>query len=246
VHQLSWVRVGCACACSPRVPVFYAWRCGRRLRFQAGAAAVVPAFPAALYVLLISYLALVLVPFIDLLDVLACLHIVKLTSAYLLLTLVIKLTWKLLNILTVAYSVSTHKLDTPLLLAPTKLKLLCHDACSFVRVSQRLGSAVSRHSFCSQRNGPPLLNCHVPLSPRPSLSVEGSRTGRLVGTYTCVHRDALREQQDGASSPHRYSEVAYELTWRQPLNLYRRGRCPSLLSLYVSYTSQILHTVHQI
>jgi chromate transport protein ChrA len=66
-----------------------------------GAAAAVPAFPVAPYVLLISYLALVLVPFADLLDVLACLHVVKLTSAYLLLTSVIKLTRKLPNILTI-------------------------------------------------------------------------------------------------------------------------------------------------
>jgi hypothetical protein len=66
-----------------------------------GAAAAVSAFPIAPYVLLISYLALVLVPFADLLDVLACLHVVKLTSAYLLLTSVIKLTKKLLNILTI-------------------------------------------------------------------------------------------------------------------------------------------------
>jgi hypothetical protein len=64
------------------------------------AAAAVPAFPVALYVFLISYLALVMVPSADLLDVLACLHVVKLTSTYLLLTLVIKLTQKLLNILT--------------------------------------------------------------------------------------------------------------------------------------------------
>jgi chromate transport protein ChrA len=64
------------------------------------AAAAVPAFSVAPYVLLIVYLALVLVPFANLLDVLACLHVVKLTSAYLLLTSVIKLTRKLLNILT--------------------------------------------------------------------------------------------------------------------------------------------------
>jgi hypothetical protein len=49
-----------------------------------------PSWPP--YMFLISYLALVLVPFADLLDVLACLHVVKLTRAYLLLTLVIKLT----------------------------------------------------------------------------------------------------------------------------------------------------------
>jgi hypothetical protein len=66
-----------------------------------GAAAAVPAFPITLYVLLISYLALVLVPFADLLDVLACLYVVKLTSACLLLTLAIKLTQKFLNILTI-------------------------------------------------------------------------------------------------------------------------------------------------
>jgi hypothetical protein len=57
-------------------------RGGRRLRSQAGAAAAVPAFPIALYVLLISYLGLVLVLFIDLLDVLAYLHVVKLTSSH--------------------------------------------------------------------------------------------------------------------------------------------------------------------
>jgi hypothetical protein len=57
-----------------------------------GAVATVPAFPVALYVLLILYLALVMVPFADLLDVLACLHVVKLTTAYLLLIYIIKLT----------------------------------------------------------------------------------------------------------------------------------------------------------
>jgi chromate transport protein ChrA len=66
-----------------------------------GAAVAVLAFPVAPYVFLISYLALVLVPFADMLDVLACLHVVKLTSAYLMLTLVIKITRKLLNILTI-------------------------------------------------------------------------------------------------------------------------------------------------
>jgi hypothetical protein len=65
------------------------------------AAATVPAFTVAPYVLLISYLALVLVLFADLLDMLACLYVVKLTSAYLLLTSIIKLTKKLLNILLV-------------------------------------------------------------------------------------------------------------------------------------------------
>jgi chromate transport protein ChrA len=65
---------------------------------------VVPTFPVAPYVFLILYLALVLVLFTDLLDVLACLHVVKLTSAYLLLTSVIELTRKLLNILTVKIS----------------------------------------------------------------------------------------------------------------------------------------------
>jgi hypothetical protein len=64
------------------------------------ASAAVPAFPVALYVFLISYLALVVGPFADLLDVLACLHVVKLTSADLLLTSVIKLTEKLPNFLT--------------------------------------------------------------------------------------------------------------------------------------------------
>jgi chromate transport protein ChrA len=57
-------------------------------------------FPVALYMLLISFLALVLVSFVDLPDVIACLHMVKLTSAYVLLTSVIKLTQKCLNILT--------------------------------------------------------------------------------------------------------------------------------------------------
>jgi hypothetical protein len=65
-----------------------------------GAVAAIPTFPVALYMLFISYLALVLVPFADLLDVLACMHMVKLTSAYVLLSLVIKITQKLLNILT--------------------------------------------------------------------------------------------------------------------------------------------------
>jgi hypothetical protein len=66
-----------------------------------GVAAVVPAFPVVPYVLLISYLSLALVPFADLLDVLVCMCVVKLTSAYLLLTSIIKLTRKLLNILTI-------------------------------------------------------------------------------------------------------------------------------------------------
>jgi hypothetical protein len=70
-----------------------------------GAAAVVSTFPVALYVRLISYLALVLVPFADLLDVLACVYVAKLTSAYLLLTSVIKHTRKLLKILTNAWTV---------------------------------------------------------------------------------------------------------------------------------------------
>jgi hypothetical protein len=65
-----------------------------------GAAAAVLAFPIVPYVLLISYLALVLVLFADLLDVLAYLYVVKLTNAYLMLTSIIKLTQKLLNILT--------------------------------------------------------------------------------------------------------------------------------------------------
>jgi hypothetical protein len=65
-----------------------------------GAAAVVPAFRVVPYVLLISYLVLVLVPFADLLDMLTCLYVVKLTSTYFLLTSVIKLTQKFLNILT--------------------------------------------------------------------------------------------------------------------------------------------------
>jgi hypothetical protein len=56
-----------------------------------GAAAAVLTFSIVLYVLLISYLALVMVTFADLLDVLACLHVVKLTSAYLLLTSVIEI-----------------------------------------------------------------------------------------------------------------------------------------------------------
>jgi hypothetical protein len=38
-----------------------------------GSAATVPAFPVVSYVLLILYLALVLVPFADLLDVFVCL-----------------------------------------------------------------------------------------------------------------------------------------------------------------------------
>jgi chromate transport protein ChrA len=64
-----------------------------------GVAAAVLAFLDALYVLLVSYFTLLRV-FANLLDVLACLHVVKLSSAYVLLTLVIKLTRKLLNILT--------------------------------------------------------------------------------------------------------------------------------------------------
>jgi hypothetical protein len=50
-----------------------------------GIAAMVPAFSIALYAFLISYLALVLVLFADPLDVLACLFVVKLASAYVLL-----------------------------------------------------------------------------------------------------------------------------------------------------------------
>jgi hypothetical protein len=45
--------------------------------------AVLPSFSVTLYVLLISYLALVFVPFAYFL-VLACLHVVKSTSAYVL------------------------------------------------------------------------------------------------------------------------------------------------------------------
>jgi ABC-type uncharacterized transport system permease subunit len=63
--------------------------------------AAAPAFPVALYMLLISHLALVLVPFANQLVVLACLYMVKLASAYVLLTSIIKLTQKLLNILTI-------------------------------------------------------------------------------------------------------------------------------------------------
>jgi hypothetical protein len=63
-------------------------------------AAMVPTFPVALYVHLVSYLALALVPFVYLLDVLVCPHVVQLSSTYVLLTSEIKLTWKLLNILT--------------------------------------------------------------------------------------------------------------------------------------------------
>jgi hypothetical protein len=69
--------------------------------YGGAAAATVPAFPVVPYMLLISNLALVLVPLADLLDMLTCLHVVKLTSAYLLLTSVIKLTQKLLDILIV-------------------------------------------------------------------------------------------------------------------------------------------------
>jgi hypothetical protein len=53
-------------------------------------AALVPTFTIALCVLLISYLALVLVMFTYLLDVLSLLHVVKLGSAYLLIVLVIQ------------------------------------------------------------------------------------------------------------------------------------------------------------
>jgi hypothetical protein len=65
-----------------------------------GATAVFLTFPITLYMILISYLALVMVPFADLLDVYVCLHVVKLTSAYVMLTSVIILTQKLLKILT--------------------------------------------------------------------------------------------------------------------------------------------------
>jgi hypothetical protein len=60
--------------------------------------AAVSAFWIALFVLLISYLALAIIPFVDLLDLLACMHVVKLASAYVLFTLFIKLTRKLLII----------------------------------------------------------------------------------------------------------------------------------------------------
>jgi hypothetical protein len=50
-----------------------------------------------LYVLLISYLGLVLVPYADLIDVLNLLHVVKMSNANMLLISVTKLTWKLLN-----------------------------------------------------------------------------------------------------------------------------------------------------
>jgi hypothetical protein len=65
------------------------------------AATAVSTFPVTLCVLLILYLALVMVSFADLLDVCACLHVVKLTSAYVMLTSVIILTQKLLKILTI-------------------------------------------------------------------------------------------------------------------------------------------------
>jgi hypothetical protein len=58
--------------------------------------ATVSAFRIAMFVLLISYLALAIILFVDLL---ACIDVVKLASAYVLLTLLIKLTQKLLNIL---------------------------------------------------------------------------------------------------------------------------------------------------
>jgi hypothetical protein len=50
----------------------------------------VSTFPVALYVLLIFYLALVMVPFENMLDMLACPYVVKLSGAYVLLTLIIK------------------------------------------------------------------------------------------------------------------------------------------------------------
>jgi hypothetical protein len=68
-------------------------------------AATVPTFPVALYVILISYFSLLLVPFKDLLNVLAYFHVVKLSSAYVFLILVIKLTQKLFNTLTHSSSV---------------------------------------------------------------------------------------------------------------------------------------------
>jgi hypothetical protein len=75
-------------------------------------AAAVPAFPVALCVLLVSYLTLLLLPFAYFLGVLACLYVVKLSSAYVLLTLVIKLTQKLLNILIIQKSYTLRQFST--------------------------------------------------------------------------------------------------------------------------------------
>ena len=63
-----------------------------------GAAAT---FPVALYVLLISYFALLLIPYSDLLDVLSLMCMIKYASAYVMLISVIKLTRKMPNILTI-------------------------------------------------------------------------------------------------------------------------------------------------
>jgi hypothetical protein len=86
--------------------------------------------PGRPYVLLISYLALVLVPFAYLLDVLACLHVVKLTSAYLLLTSVIQLTQKFPNILTIQKPYMIRKFSLAGLL------LLSNRACLWVLISR--------------------------------------------------------------------------------------------------------------
>jgi hypothetical protein len=62
--------------------------------------AEVAAFLVARYMLLISYLALFLVPYADLQDLFIPLHVVLLASVNIMLILVIKLTQKLLNNLT--------------------------------------------------------------------------------------------------------------------------------------------------
>ena len=66
--------------------------------YGGGAAAT---FPVALYVLLISYFALLLIPYSDLLDVLSLMCMVKYASAIVMLISVIKLTRKLPNNLTI-------------------------------------------------------------------------------------------------------------------------------------------------
>ena len=65
-----------------------------------GGATAGATFPVAMYVLFFSFLALLLVPFSDLLDVLSLMYMVKYVSANVILFPLIKLTQKLLNNLT--------------------------------------------------------------------------------------------------------------------------------------------------
>jgi hypothetical protein len=57
-------------------------------------------FLVVMYVFLISYVALVLVAYADLRDLFSLLHVVKSACAFVMVILVIKLTWKFLNNLT--------------------------------------------------------------------------------------------------------------------------------------------------